>query len=419
MSDASRLTFGGTPMSVDDALLRMLAAVHPLPAEQVALHAAVGRVSAQDISAPFDLPPFTNSAMDGFAIASSSAVPGGRTTLQVIGAITAGDATTALVRPGQAVRIMTGAPLPPGTDAVVRLEETDVHRDDSGALHVSFDRHVPAGLNVRSAGESISRGETIVRAGTAVGAPEVADLAAFGLTHVRVHRQPKVVILSTGNELVAPGTQRQTWQVFDTNTALLQVLIQQAGGVAEAVGIARDTPEEILSRLMHDPVPDLIITTGGVSVGDFDVVKDVLIREGTLEIWRVRMKPGRPVAFGRLRAAPVLGLPGNPHAAHITFLQFGRPLIRRLLGFANPRLPVMTAVVNEAIENAGGRRLFVPGNLSLHEQPARVTPLGQRSQRNRRQRMNCLIDVPEDVAFVEEGSAVVVQVLDEVMYPCG
>jgi molybdopterin molybdotransferase len=408
-------------IGVDDARERILARFEPLSPVETPLLDALGLVIARDIVAPADLPPFRNSAMDGYALRAGDTYPT-PATLQVIGTVGAGRVAEHAVGKGEAYRIMTGAPVPDGADAVVRFEETDEQerRDqagDSGEIRVT--RTVRAGENVREPGEDVRRGQQVIDAGTSLGPAEIGLLASLGFPAVLVHLRPKVAILATGDEVVDLEAPLRPGQIRNSNSYIVASLVRQAGGEPTSLGIARDDTGDLRAKLRAAGAPDLVVTTGGVSVGDYDIVKDVLREEGSVDIWQVRMKPGKPLAFGAISGTPLLGLPGNPVAALVAFQQFARPAIRRMLGRSDLCLPEIDAVLAERLVNTGGRRHFVRGIVER-------TPTGYVARSTGAQgsavlssvaRGNCLIVVPEEREVVEQGTTVRVQLTVDPLNP--
>lgn len=363
----------GQPLTVDEAQERIVASIDVLPVRAVPLAEAVGLVVASDVVAEDDVPPYANSAMDGYALRSADTLAGGATRLSVVTTIPAGTLPKAGLGPGEAARIMTGARIPEGADAVIRFEETD-ESALATASTVTVPRIVPAGENIRIAGESIQRGSVAIPARTIIGPIEIGVLASLGVHDVSVHRKPVVGVLSTGDEIAEPGSKRRPGQLFDSNAPMLWALIQQAGGLPRMLGVAGDDPADIAARLTSEPNLDALITSGGVSVGEFDSLKDVLRQTGHVDFWQVRMKPGRPLALGTIGRVPLLGLPGNPMAAQVAFQQFGRPLIRRLLGRSDLFLPEVSALLEGSISNPGDRRHFVRGNVRNDGHVTKVRP---------------------------------------------
>lgn len=401
---------------VEEALDRVLAAVCPLPALSLPLLDALGLVAAEAVRAREDVPPFTNSAMDGFAVRAAdtaSAAAGRPVSLLIAGAIAAGDAARGEVKTGEAIRIMTGAPLPAGADAVVRFEETTDAPPDRVCVHQAVTAHE----NVRFAGEDLRASDPVVPAGAVVSAPLTGMLAALGETAVAVHRRPRVAILSTGNELLMAGEATGDGRIRDSNSTTLAALVLEAGGLPLALGSARDEMDALrgaLRRAVREFAPDLILTSGGVSVGDYDMVKEALQAEGQIAIWQVRMKPGKPLAFGSVAGVPLLGLPGNPVAAAVSFLEFGYPAIRRMLGHAGTSLPTVPARTAEAIVNRGRRRHFVRVRLARDDDGRFVaTPAGEQGAGilSSLARADGLLVLPEDRPEIPAGARLPVQLL--------
>ena len=340
-----------TRLSVTEASAHMLAGARPLDDEHVALRDALGRVLARDVVSPVSLPLWDNASMDGFAVRAADvrgASADAPVRLRVVETIAAGARGTRAVGPGEAARIMTGAPVPEGADCVVRVEDTSAGAD---GVEIRDDRD--AGANVRAAGEDVRTGAVVVRAGTTLGAAHVGVLASVGCARPAVHRRPRVAILATGDELVSLDAFDEVLagrRIVSSNSYSLEAAVRAAGGEPVPLGIARDDPDVLADRLRAAEGCDLIVTCGGVSVGDFDYTRDVVGRlGGTLSLWRVRMRPGAPLGFGRLFGAPWLGLPGNPVSALVTFELFGRPLLRTLAGSTRPHRRSVPVVLDEEV----------------------------------------------------------------------
>jgi molybdopterin molybdotransferase len=408
-------------VSVDQALDRILAAVSPLPGETVHIAEALGRVLTADFYAVERLPPFHNSAMDGYAVRSSDTLRASRTNpvvLEVTGAVAAGQPPGGAVGPAKAFRIMTGAPVPRGADAVVRFEDTveDGETAASGGNpgNISIFQSVEPGANVRCAGEDVASGSLAISAGSLMRPQEIGLLAAMNVERVTVHRSPSVAILSTGNEIVDIGGPLRPGQIRDSNSYQLAAMVSQAGAIPEMIGVARDSFDDLTEKLHRCRTSDLIVTSGGVSVGAYDVVKEVLRSEGTIEIWQVRMKPGKPLAFGTIGSTPIIGLPGNPVAAAVGFEAFAKPAIKRMLGLRDVSSETVSARLTEQIENTGHRRQFVRATLEGNAgdgytvRSAGAQGSGMLSSLTR---ANSLMIIPEDVAVARPGMMVEVQIL--------
>ncbi|MEW6644823.1 MAG: gephyrin-like molybdotransferase Glp [Pseudomonadota bacterium] len=349
--------FGGPMLSVDDAVALIAARVTPVSeTETVALAEADGRTLAADMIAPLPLPPFTNSAVDGYALASHD-LPGAQArAFPVAGRVAAGDTAPDQVAAGHAVRIFTGAPMPSGTDTVFMQE--DVQLDARG--QVVLPPGLKAGANVRPAGEDVAAGAVALRKGTQLRPQDVALLAAFGLTEVMVRRRIRVALLSTGDEVVAPGRPRGAAQLYDSNRTMLTALLKRLGCVVSDLGIVGDNATALAAALAAAAADnDLIVTSGGVSTGEEDHVKAGLESVGNLVLWRMAIKPGRPVAMGVIRGAALIGLPGNPVASFVTFVHVVQPAIAALSGGVWQRPQAMPVRAAFAYRKKAGRREYV------------------------------------------------------------
>jgi molybdopterin molybdotransferase len=331
--------FGGPLMAVDEAVAIIAARVTAVQeTETVALIEADGRILARDVSAPLPLPPFTNSAVDGYAVGSGDLPLDAERKFAVTGRIPAGASAVRSIRPGEAVRIFTGAPMPKGADTVFMQEDVRVEADGKVVL--------PAGLrpgaNVRPAGEDIPIGSAALAAGRRMRPQDVALAAALGLTGLEVRRRIRVAVFSTGNELVSPGALRVPGQLFDSNRFMLMALLGRLGCAVSDLGILRDDRSSLAQALRTAAdAHDLLLTTGGVSTGEEDHIKASVESVGTLVLWRMAIKPGRPVAMGIVGGTPFIGLPGNPVASFVTFAHVVRPTVLALAGAApQPLLPL-------------------------------------------------------------------------------
>jgi len=362
----------------EEALDVILHTVGPLSAEEVALPDALGRALAEEVTACLDMPPADNSAMDGFAFAADGISPPGE--LKVAGLSRAGAGFDGRVAPGEAVRIMTGAPLPPGCDTVAPLEEVI-----ESAGRIRFEHPAKKGAHVRCRGEEFRCAEALLGAGTILRAGEIGLLASAGIPRVRVHCRPNVALLTTGDELVELGVHPGPGQIVNSNRYLLAARLQEEGCAVWPLETAGDSPETLTSLLARGLQADLLITTGGVSVGDYDLVQDCLNSLGfQLGFWKVAIKPGKPVLFGLAQGTPVFGLPGNPAAAAATFQLFVRPALRRLCGFHAPLPPRCRATLTAAVRSDKARQRFLWGGLREEHGRYLFTPSGtQGSGQNR------------------------------------
>ncbi len=361
MSEAYRL------LSVEQALEIVLGCVRPLSPEKVPILVALGRVLAEDVYAETDIPPLANSAMDGYALraddtAGASAASPAR--LRVIADLPAGYTSDHQVIPGTAIRIMTGAPIPPGADTVVPFEETSVEGE-----WVTISGPYAAGRNVRLAGEDVRRGELILGKGAELRPQEVGMLAALGRSQVACVRRPRVGILATGDEVVEVDAPLAPGKIRNANSYSNAAQVLKYGGEPVVLGIARDSLSEITGRLRAGLAQgiDLLLTSGGISVGDFDVVKKVLAAEGEISFWQVRMRPGKPLAFGQIGGVPLLGLPGNPVSAMVSFELFARPAILKMLGIADLSQPTLRATMLEDVRGKPGFRYYLRVALEMRE----------------------------------------------------
>jgi molybdopterin molybdotransferase len=361
--------FSGPLLRLDDMERLIGERIAPVAeTEKVPLHGARGRVLSNEVKAPVNLPPFDNSAVDGYAVRHADLRPDGDTTLTVAGRLTAGARESLLLKPGEAIRIFTGAAMPKDADTVFMQE--DVTAEDG---RVTVPKGLKLGANRRLAGEDVPVGGTVLSAGTVLEAQHVALAAALGLTELTVRRQLKVAIFSTGDELVEPGSARTAAAIFDSNRILLTELLERLGAVVTDLGILADDPEKLSARLRQAAIGhDLIITSGGVSTGEADFVRKAVESIGNLVFWRVAIKPGRPVAMGVLRGTAFVGLPGNPVAVFVTFARVVRPLILRLAG-ANPEALIALPVVSGfAYKKKKGRREYVRVSLTRRDDGAYV-----------------------------------------------
>ena len=402
-------------ITVAEHLERVLSVVEPLSPLQLGLMDAHGCVLTEDVVAPDPLPAFDNSSMDGYAVRVADLV--GATeeapvVLPVTGDVAAGPASPLRVQPGVCVRIMTGAMLPAGADAVVPVEWTD-----GGVASVAIRRTPDVGAYVRTAGEDVSAGEIVLASGTHLGAVQVGLAAAVGRSRVLVRPRPRVVVVSTGSELTDVGSPLAPGRIYDTNSLALTAAAQEAGAIAYRVGIVPDDPRRLAATLEDQLVrADVLVTSGGVSVGAYDVVKQVLSQLGSVSFDKVAMQPGMPQGFGTIGpdSTPVFGLPGNPVSALVSFEAFVRPALRKMLGAQPVERPRVRAVTSEALSSPSGKRSFVRVQLEVRKGAYVVTPVSGPGSHllAGMSRANALAMVPEDVTAVPAGQGVEVLVLE-------
>jgi len=411
-------------MSVDEALEQILRHITPLGSQEIPITEALHRVLAEDVVSSIDIPPFANSAMDGYAVRSAdvtSADSGTPVMLEVIGEVPAGAMPDHAVQPGTAVRIMTGAPVPAGSDAVIPFELTSEGRGEIEltAGQVAVYRGVKAGDNVRKAGEDIRVGQTMLLVGHVLRPPDIGILAGLGRPQVRVTHRPRVAILATGDELVDVDEPITPGKIRNSNEYTSIALVKRYGGEPVPLGIARDTAEDLTAKIREglEQNVDLFLTSAGVSVGDFDMVKNVLAAEGEMHFWQVAIKPGKPLAFGSVGDVPLLGLPGNPVAAMVAFEVFARPAMLKLGGHASWDKPSVRALLDEDVHNSG-RRHFMRARVRREADGYHVTTRGSGVQVQGSGILsslvwaNGLVVVPEEVTFIEAGREVDVWMLD-------
>ena len=340
-------------LSVEEAQREILGRVRVLPSERVDVLAALGRVLAEPIRSTRRIPPWPNSSMDGYAVRAADVRPSA--TLRVVGRVVAGSLPTRAVGAGEAVRIFTGAPLPSGADAVIPQEDVDA-RDGVIALRSA----VEPGAYVRPAGEDVREGDLVLEPGRAIGAAEIGILATLGRTQVAVGRRPRVAVLSTGNELADLGTEPTPAQIPNSNTYALMAQVMETGGVPLNLGVVPDRLDAIAERISQGAEADVLVSSAGVSVGELDLVREALVNAGAeLHLWKVDMRPGKPITFGSLGGKPVFGLPGNPVSAMVTFELFVRPMLLAMQGRRGTGRLTVRATALAPIVNRGSRRGYL------------------------------------------------------------
>ena len=416
-------------LPVEEALTRILDLCKVLPPERQALEEAHGQILAEDVQAPFDIPPLDNTAMDGYAVRAADTAGANETEvtrLSVVGELAAGYLFEGVVGAGEAVRIMTGAPIPEGADSIVPFEESDEGglrapgQEHASLRSVGVTREAKPAANIRRRGEDVRAGETILQKGTLLRGAQIAVLASMGISAMTVIRRPRVAVLSTGDELLQPGQPPAPGKIYDSNAPGLATLVEEYGGIPLRLGIAKDTVAALTVKIQEALSADLVVTSAGVSRGDFDVVKEVLAREGAIDFWTVRMKPGKPLAFGTFaapdgRRVPHIGLPGNPVSSLLAFELFGRPVIHKMLGRTPKARPLLQAVADEAIVNTDGRRVYARAIVRMEEDGrwhARLTGPQGSGVLTSMARANGLAICPENRAQIDPGEDTTVIMLN-------
>ena len=405
--------FDPSSISLAEALDKIQQRVRPvLACERLPIRECLGRVNNEAVKSPHNVPPLPNSAMDGYAVAIASLEQDAITELDEIGTAYAGAPFDGSCSPGQCVRIMTGALIPHGADAVIMQEQAE--QGDSGKVRIDAQHRV--GENIRQAGEDVQQGETVIEAGARLSPADLGVLASLGLAQLQVKRKPVVAFFSTGDELVAVGEPLEPGKIHDSNRYSLHGMLSTMAVDIVDLGVVRDDPDsmrEVLTRASTQA--DLIISTGGVSVGEADFIKPALEELGTTEFWKIAIKPGRPLTFGQIDASIFMGLPGNPVAVMVTFSQFVVPAIHALAG-ANPQRPALfRARALDKMRKKPGRYEFQRGIASMDENNERqVARTGQQGSGilTSMSRANCFIVLPDDNAGVEPGDPVSIQFFD-------
>ena len=415
-------------ISVEEALEKVLSYVDVLGPERKPILDCQGQVLAEDVYSTVDIPPLDNSAMDGFALRAED-TRGARESspryLVVVGEVAAGSMPTKEIRPGTAIRIMTGAPLPQGANAVVQFEDTDeVSRKSSkkDLSRIGILCQAKKGLNIRRRGEDVARGNLILQKGTVLRPQEIGVVASLGHSTALVIRRPIVAILATGDELIGVDQPLAPSKIYDSNTYTIAAEVSRYGGIPRILGIGRDSVQSLTEKIAEGIDADMLITSGGVSKGDYDIVKDVLAEHGEVGFWTVCMKPGKPLAFGVIkkvvgrtkRKVPHLGLPGNPVSSMITFEQFARPAILKMMGKKVLAKPTIRAIIEGDITNTDGRRVFARVMVTRRGGQYRASLTGPQGSGilTSMAKANGLAVILESSKGVKAGDMVEVQMLD-------
>lgn len=403
-------------ISVEEAQKIIFNEIQIMPPEKVLLSESLGRTLAKEIISPLDHPPWDTSAMDGYAIHFADTIAATKEnpcTLRVIETIPAGVLPQKTVKPGEAAKIMTGAPMPLGANAVVKVEDTN-----AGDRDVQIFTSCEDGAYIRSRGEAIRRGDPVLERGMKIRSAEIAMMASIGKSVVPVFQRPRIAILSTGDELADLDEPCGKDKILNSNGYGLAAQVSEAGGIPISLGIARDDKNDLEAKITSGLSADFLIISGGVSMGDYDFVLEVLEKIGvTMRLWKVAMKPGKPVAFGTKAGRPVFGLPGNPVSSMVTFEQFVRPAILKASGQTKILRPLITATLQEDIHKRPGRRQFLRAILSLENGTYQVRSTGAQGSAVLMSlvKANALMILPEEGDCIKAGESIKVQVLSQIV----
>jgi len=400
---------------VKDARDIILQHVSPLGTERVSLFSGPGRVLAEDVTARHDVPPHNNSAMDGYAVRSEDvqgASPEKPVLLEVIEDLPAGYVSRQPVGPHQAIRIMTGAPIPEGADAIVRVEDTQ----SGSGRHVMILTAVPPCYDLRLAGEDIQKGQVILRSGKMLRPAEIGVLASVGRSTIQVYQRPQVAVLATGDELVEIDEPLQPGKIINSNSYSLAALVRESGAIPIQLGIAGDTRDELEHAFAQGLRADVLISSGGVSVGDYDLVKEILQQgDSEMQFWKVRMKPGKPLAFGNIAGKPTFGLPGNPVSSMVSFEVFVRPVLLKMMGHTAIYRAFASAALQEDFHKSDERKHFVRVVLSKKDGMYVASTTGAQGSGILRSMSlaNGLAVIEEERMIVKAGEEVPVMLIDQ------
>jgi molybdopterin molybdotransferase len=402
--------------NVEEARQRILDNVERLSNEEVSITEAFGRVLDEDIQAPVDIPHFDNSAMDGYAVHAADtagATQESPATLKAIGDVAAGYVPDREIGMGETIRIMTGASVPEGADAIVMQEYTE-RLDERSQVRVF--REVTVGEHIRKTGEDIRAGEIALERGKRLNPAAIGLLAATGRMTVKVIRKPVVAIISTGDELIEVDEPLAPGKIRNSNAYSIAALLQETGCIPLMLGIAGDNRNDLVEKIEKGLDADMIITTGGVSVGDYDIVKDVVSEMGEVMLWKINMKPGKPLAFGMIKNKPLIGLPGNPTSSMVSFIQFARPALLKMSARTDLSLMTVRAVSEDKVKNRSGRRNYIRVIVRNDDGVFRARLSGGQHSGSLRPMMqaNGLMVVPEDVYEIQPEDKVEIELLEPV-----
>jgi molybdopterin molybdotransferase len=412
-------------ISVEEALVKILGSIQILGSEEKPLLDCLGQVLAEDVYSPLDVPPQDNSAMDGYAVQAENIMGASHKNpkvLRVVGEVAAGIVSDLEVERGTAIRIMTGAFVPVGADVVVPFEDTDEidgKQDAISRTEISVRVSLAQGCNIRRRGEDIARGELVLAKGKLLSPADIGVLASLGKSMVSVIRRPLIGILATGNEVMEINQPMTPGKIYNSNSYSLAAQVLRYGGIPKLLGVAPDNVEQLTTAVREGLECDMLITSGGVSLGDYDVVKQVLAAEGNVSFWTVRMKPGKPLAFGMFKRIdgkeiPHLGLPGNPVSSMITFEVFARPAIFKMMGRSNLARSSINAIMEDTVQNKDGRRIFARVVVTRRDGKYLAHTTGAQGSGilTSMTKANGLAIIPENTTEVKPGAPVEVMILD-------
>ena len=400
-------------IQVQDAREQILSKIKVKGVEKVSLDQALGRVLAEDIISRVNNPPLDNSAMDGYALIAQdivTATPESPIKLEVVEEIAAGYSAKGTLKPGQAMRIMTGAPVPSGANAVLMQEDTEKDGNFILCMDKADDQE-----NIRKAGEDVKVGETVLKKGITLNPAHIGMMAVVGRSQIAVSQRPTVAILSTGDEIMELDETPEGPQIFNSNGHMLAAQIKSAGGIPFYLGIAKDTEKDLMEKFTWALKADIVVSSGGVSVGDYDLVKASLQKMGQeMLFWKVAMKPGKPLAFGRIGETPIFGLPGNPVSSFVSFEQFVRPSLRKVQGCADLTHKTVQAKLTRTINKKPGRLHFLSSMVSWADGEYTVTPAGEQGSGILKSAANAngLLIFPLESSEIQQGQEVAVQLLE-------
>ncbi len=405
-------------IDVDTAIEKVLSNVDKLGLETKNILEALNHVSFENVIAEIDIPPVNNSSMDGYAVKSrdvKKASADKPVDLAVIGTISAGQISDVEVVQNSSVKIMTGASIPQGADAVIPFEDIVPTKNQGVRVFAPVDRW----NNIRDAGEDVKKGNVLIQKGKLISAADIGVVASQGLSEIKVVKKPVVAILATGNELMLPGTILEKGKIYDSNSPAIAAAVIEAGGIPKILGIAKDNHDSLNEKIDLALSCDLIITSAGVSKGDYDIVKDFINNRGEIQFWSVKMRPAKPIAFGRINTIdgtkiPIIGLPGNPVSAMIAFEKFGRPAIFKMRGVCDASRFVIEAILDDSIDNYDGRRIYARGIVKKIEKEYHVSLTGSQQSNllTSMSKANGLVVCPEDARRLEVGSLVRVEMIN-------